>query len=211
MGTRGMYVMKQSGWVELICGSMFSGKSEELIRRVRRATYANLVVHVFKPAIDDRYEKEAVVSHNGASIIARPIKAVEDLMEHIDENVDIVGIDEAQFFDASIVTIVEQLADMGIRVIVAGLDTDFRGEPFGSMPELMALSESVTKLNAICPICGSPASRTQRLINGQPASYDDPIILVGASESYEPRCRHHHEVPNKPNPVVHTRLSKLMK
>lgn len=203
--------MKQNGWVELICGSMFSGKSEELIRRVRRATYANLVVRVFKPAIDDRYKKEAVVSHNGTSIIARPIKAVEDLMEHIDDNVDIVGIDEAQFFDASIVTIVEQLADMGIRVIVAGLDTDFRGEPFGSIPDLMALSESVTKLNAICPICGSPASRTQRLINGQPASYDDPIILVGASESYEPRCRHHHEVPNKPNAVDATRLFKLMK
>lgn len=198
-GTRRMYVMKQSGWVELICGSMFSGKSEELIRRVRRATYANLTVRVFKPSLDDRYEKEAVVSHNGTSIIARPIKDVADLLDHINEHVDIVGIDEAQFFDASIVTIVEQLADAGIRVVVAGLDTDFRGEPFGSMPQLMALSESVTKLNAICPICGSPASRTQRLINGQPASYDDPIILVGASESYEPRCRHHHEVPNKPN------------
>lgn len=204
-----MYVMKQSGWVEVICGSMFSGKSEELIRRVRRATYANLVVRVFKPAIDNRYEKDAVVSHNGTSIIARPIKNVEELMEHIDEKVDIVGIDEAQFFSESVVTIVEQLANKGIRVIVAGLDTDFRGEPFGPMPKLMALSESVTKLNAICPICGSPASRTQRLIDGKPASYNDPIILVGASESYEPRCRHHHEVPNKPNYIIAEKLSKL--
>ncbi|MFU0789398.1 thymidine kinase [Virgibacillus proomii] len=204
-----MYVMKQSGWVEVICGSMFSGKSEELIRRVRRATYANLVVRVFKPAIDNRYEKDAVVSHNGASLIARPIKDIAELMEHIDEKVDIVGIDEAQFFSESIITIVEQLANKGIRVIVAGLDSDFRGEPFGPMPKLMALSESVTKLNAICPICGSPASRTQRLIDGKPASYHDPVILVGASESYEPRCRHHHEVPDKPNYIIAEKLSKL--
>ncbi|MGX4670778.1 thymidine kinase [Cerasibacillus sp. JNUCC 74] len=204
-----MYVMKQSGWVEVICGSMFSGKSEELIRRVRRATYANLVVRVFKPAIDNRYEEDAVVSHNGASLIARPIKDIAELMEHIDEKVDIVGIDEAQFFSESIITIVEQLANKGIRVIVAGLDSDFRGEPFGPMPKLMALSESVTKLNAICPICGSPASRTQRLIDGKPASYHDPVILVGASESYEPRCRHHHEVPDKPNYIIAEKLSKL--
>ncbi|MFD1020073.1 thymidine kinase [Thalassobacillus hwangdonensis] len=193
-----MYVMKQSGWVEVICGSMFSGKSEELIRRVRRATYGNLSVRVFKPVIDDRYSEDSIVSHNGTAVLARPIEASKDILSLVDENVDIVGIDEVQFFDNDIVDVVETLAEKGIRVIVAGLDTDFRGEPFGQMPELMALSETVTKLNAICPVCGSPASRTQRLIDGRPASYDDPIILVGASESYEPRCRHHHEVPNKP-------------
>ncbi|WP_082232652.1 thymidine kinase [Halobacillus massiliensis] len=193
-----MYVMKQSGWVEVICGSMFSGKSEELIRRVRRATYGNLSVRVFKPAIDNRYKEDSIVSHNGTSVLARPIKNSFDILPEVGEDVDIVGIDEVQFFDENILEVVECLADRGIRVIVAGLDTDFRGEPFGKVPELMALSESVTKLNAICPVCGSPASRTQRLIDGKPASYDDPIIMVGASESYEPRCRHHHEVPNKP-------------
>lgn len=193
-----MYVMNQSGWVELICGSMFSGKSEELIRRVRRATFANQNVLVFKPAIDDRYDDTAVVSHNGASTIAIPIVNSEEILDHLPADIDIVGIDEVQFFDEHVTDIVEELANRGIRVITAGLDTDFRGEPFGPVPKLMALSESVTKLNAICPVCGSPASRTQRLIDGRPASYDDPVILVGASESYEPRCRHHHEVPNKP-------------
>jgi thymidine kinase len=192
-----MYVMKQSGWVEVICGSMFSGKSEELIRRVRRAAYANLTVRVFKPFIDDRYSEEAVVSHNGNSVVALPVKSSQEILQHADGSLDMIGIDEAQFFDENIAEVVENLANQGIRVIVAGLDTDFRGEPFGEMPKLMALGETVTKLNAICPVCGSPASRTQRLINGKPASYHDPVILVGASESYEPRCRHHHEVPNK--------------
>lgn len=206
-----MYVMKQSGWVEVICGSMFSGKSEELIRRVRRATYGNLSVRVFKPALDIRYAKDSVVSHNGNSTTARPVNNSQEILKHINLNVDIIGIDEVQFFDESVVDVADELANKGIRVIIAGLDTDFRGEPFGPMPKLMALGESVTKLNAICPVCGSPASRTQRLINGKPASYDDPIILVGASESYEPRCRHHHEVPNKPsNPILKT-LSKLAK
>jgi thymidine kinase len=206
-----MYVMKQSGWVEVICGSMFSGKSEELIRRVRRATYAKLSVRVFKPAIDDRYDDEAVVSHNGSSTVARPVKSSDEILEHLHADVDIIGIDEVQFFDENIVEVVDELANKGIRVIVAGLDTDFRGEPFGPMPKLMALSESVTKLNAICPICGSPASRTQRLINGKPASYDDPVILVGASESYEPRCRHHHEVPNKPSNKIVKGLFKQIR
>jgi thymidine kinase len=193
-----MYVMKQTGWVEVICGSMFSGKSEELIRRLNRATYANLKVLVFKPAIDDRYNEKEIVSHNGNSILARPVISAEEIIRSIDGRIDIIGIDEAQFFDDDIVEVIEALANRGIVVIAAGLDTDFRGEPFGPMPRLMALSESITKLNAICPVCGSPANRTQRLINGQPASYQDPVILVGASEAYEPRCRHHHEVPNKP-------------
>lgn len=192
-----MYIINQKGWVEVICGSMFSGKSEELIRRIRQATYGNLSVRVFKPAIDDRFSDDAIVSHNGSSTIAYPVNKSEEILQYIakDTDLDIVGIDEVQFFDEDIVDVVDELANQGIRVILAGLDTDFRGEPFGAMPKLMALSESVTKLNAICPICSSPASRTQRLINGKPASYDEPIILVGASESYEPRCRHHHEVP----------------
>ncbi|HLR81341.1 MAG TPA: thymidine kinase [Bacillota bacterium] len=193
-----MYVMKQSGWLEVICGSMFSGKSEELIRRLRRAQYGKLSVAVFKPMIDNRYADDSVVSHNGTSIIAHPIKKAEEIFQRIDDSTDVVGIDEVQFFDEQIISITDELANRGIRVIVAGLDTDFRGVPFGPMPKLIAMSEAVTKLNAICPICGSPASRTQRLINGKPASFDDPIIMVGASESYEPRCRHHHEVPNKP-------------
>lgn len=194
-----MYMMKQSGWIEVICGSMFSGKSEELIRRIRRASYANMQIRVFKPAIDNRYEDESVVSHNGTSIMARPIKHAEDIFEYVDETVEVVGVDEVQFFDYSIIEVIDELANRGILVITAGLDTDFRGEPFGPMPRLIAISEYVTKLHAICPICGSPATRTQRLINGKPASYDEPVILVGASESYEPRCRHHHEVPNKPS------------
>ncbi|HLQ71205.1 MAG TPA: thymidine kinase [Bacillota bacterium] len=203
-----MYVMKHSGWVEVICGSMFSGKSEELIRRVRRATYGHLSVRVFKPAIDTRYEDEAVVSHNGSTTIARPVNASKEILKYIDDNVDLIGIDEAQFFDDEIIDVADELANRGIRVIAAGLDTDFRGEPFGAMPALMSISEAVTKLNAICPVCGSPASRTQRLIDGKPASYDDPIILVGASESYEPRCRHHHEVLNMPDVPLQKRVSQ---
>ncbi|MBD1379682.1 thymidine kinase [Metabacillus arenae] len=193
-----MYVMKQTGWLEVICGSMFSGKSEELIRRVRRAQFAKQKVQVFKPVIDNRYSEEAVVSHNGTSVICKPIASSFDIMQAVSENTDVVAIDEVQFFDNEIVEAVTLLANQGHRVIVAGLDQDFRGEPFGTVPELMAIAELVTKLQAVCSVCGSPASRTQRLIDGKPASYDDPIILVGASESYEPRCRHHHEVPNKP-------------
>ncbi|MUV37408.1 Thymidine kinase [Lentibacillus sp. JNUCC-1] len=197
-----MYEMKEPGWVEVICGSMFSGKSEELIRRIRRATYGKLNVRTFKPAIDNRFKGDSVVSHDGSSAIARPVERATDILEHVDDDVDVIGIDEAQFFDEALEPVAESLADAGKRVIVAGLDTDFRGEPFGAMPRLMAMSEAVTKLNAICPVCGSPASRTQRLINGKPASYNDPIILVGASESYEPRCRHHHEVPGKPGNTI---------
>ncbi|MFC0525218.1 thymidine kinase [Pontibacillus salicampi] len=202
-----MHVMKQNGWIEVICGSMFSGKSEELIRRVRRATYGHLSVRVFKPAIDNRYAEESVVSHNGTSILARPINQSENILDYIDEHIDIVGIDEVQFFDEQIVEVAQTLAERGHRVIVAGLDLDFRGEPFGVVPTFLAIAESVTKLSAICPVCGSPASRTQRLIDGKPASYDDPIIKVGASESYEPRCRHHHEVPNKPRQLTKSALS----
>ena len=206
-----MYLVNQNGWIEVICGSMFSGKSEELIRRIRQAKYGNLSVRVFKPAIDDRFSEDSVVSHNGTTTIAYPVEHSEDIYDLVDQDIDIVGIDEVQFFDDGIVEVANKLAERGMRVILAGLDTDFRGEPFGQMPRLMALSETVTKLNAICPICSSPASRTQRLINGRPASYDDPIILVGASESYEPRCRHHHDVPNKPVVQKNVRLTKTIK
>ncbi|MBD0407181.1 thymidine kinase [Bacillus siamensis] len=192
-----MYIMKQSGWLELICGSMFSGKSEELIRRVKRATYAKQEVKVFKPAIDNRYSEEAVVSHNGTSMTSHVISSSAEIWDHISESTDVIAVDEVQFFGESIIDDLSRLADKGYRVIAAGLDMDFRGEPFGVVPNLMAVAESVTKLQAVCSVCGSPASRTQRLIDGKPASYDDPVILVGASESYEARCRHHHEVPKK--------------
>ncbi|MEC3772291.1 thymidine kinase [Bacillus velezensis] len=192
-----MYIMKQSGWLELICGSMFSGKSEELIRRVKRATYAKQEVKVFKPAIDNRYSEEAVVSHNGTSMTSHVISFSAEIWDHISESTDVIAVDEVQFFGESIIGDLSSLADKGYRVIAAGLDMDFRGEPFGVVPNLMAVAESVTKLQAVCSVCGSPASRTQRLIDGKPASYDDPVILVGASESYEARCRHHHEVPKK--------------
>ncbi|MBY4602737.1 MULTISPECIES: thymidine kinase [Bacillus] len=192
-----MYIMKQSGWLELICGSMFSGKSEELIRRVKRATYAKQEVRVFKPVIDNRYSEDAVVSHNGTSMTSYAISSAADIWDHISESTDVIAVDEVQFFDQDIVEVLSSLADKGYRVIAAGLDMDFRGEPFGVVPNIMAIAESVTKLQAVCSVCGSPASRTQRLIDGKPASYDDPVILVGASESYEARCRHHHEVPGK--------------
>jgi thymidine kinase len=197
-----MYVMKQSGWVEVICGSMFSGKSEELIRRVRRTQFAKQKIVVFKPQLDNRYANEAIVSHNGTSFIAIPISRSADIFQYIDADVDVIAIDEVQFFDTEITNVVQRLADSGYRVIAAGLDQDFRGEPFGPMPNIMAIAETVTKLQAVCAVCGSPASRTQRLINGRPASYHDPIILVGASEAYEPRCRHHHEVPKTPSKLV---------
>lgn len=195
-----MHLTRREGWLEVICGSMFSGKSEELIRRVRRASYGRQKIQVFKPEIDNRYSKKEVVSHNGTKIYAIPIKNSGAIYDLLEEDTQVVAIDEVQFFDEDIVSVVQDLANNGIRVIVAGLDQDFRGEPFGCVPTLMALAESVTKLQAICLSCGSPASRTQRLINGKPASYDDPVILVGASESYEPRCRHCHEVPGKPSP-----------
>ncbi|MCH1626209.1 thymidine kinase [Fredinandcohnia quinoae] len=204
-----MYVMKQSGWLEVICGSMFSGKSEELIRRVRRTQFAKQTVQVFKPKIDNRYSDDEVVSHNGTAVIAKPIARSVDILKEVTAKTDVVAIDEVQFFDDDIVHVVQALANQGHRVIVAGLDQDFRGEPFGKVPELMSLAELVTKLQAVCTVCGSPSSRTQRLINGSPASYDDPIILVGASESYEARCRHHHEVPGAPVPESFIQTNKM--
>jgi thymidine kinase len=183
------------GSVEVVCGSMFSGKTEELIRRLRRASIARQKVQVFKPAIDIRYDTEKVTSHAGMAFDAIPIMKAAQVFDLLEKDTTVVGIDEAQFLDREIITVVEKLAERGIRVLVAGLDTDFRGEPFGCMPELMAKAERVDKLQAICMICGEAACRTQRLVNGRPARYDDPVVIVGASEMYEARCRHHHEVP----------------
>jgi thymidine kinase len=184
-----------SGSVEVITGSMFCGKTEELIRRLRRARIARQKIQVFKPGIDDRYAEERVTSHSGSEFEAVPIERAPEILARVAETTTVVGIDEAQFFEADITHVVQSLADMGMRVIVTGLDTDFRGEPFGPMPKLMAQAERVDKLQAICMVCGEPAARTQRLINGEPAHYNDPIVFVGASEFYEARCRAHHEVP----------------
>ncbi len=184
-----------AGTVEVVCGSMFCGKTEELIRRLRRAVIAKQNVQVFKPIIDNRYQAAKVSSHNGDAFEAQPIEKAEDLLDNLQEQTTVVGIDEAQFFDRALIGIVQNLAERGVRVILAGLDTNFKGEPFGVMPELMAVAERVDKLSAICMVCGDEASRTQRLVNGKPARYDDPVIIVGASEMYEARCRTHHEVP----------------
>jgi len=191
------YPRYDGGWIELICGSMFSGKTEELIRRIKRAEIARQKVQVFKHALDTRYAQKKVTSHNGMETQAVVVKDAAAILELVEANTEVVAIDEVQFFDWSISNVCSTLADQGKRVIVAGLDMDFRGEPFGPMPLLMAQAEVVDKLQAICMVCGAPASRTQRLIDGKPARYDDPVIMVGASEVYEARCRLHHEVPGK--------------
>jgi len=183
------------GSIEVICGSMFSGKTDELIRRLVRATIAKQKVQVFKPAIDVRYAVEKVTSHAGSDYAAIPVEKAVEIREKIEPDTTVVGIDEAQFFDPEVVQVAEEFATRGIRVLVAGLDTDFRGEPFGPMPVLMSMAEHVDKLHAICMVCGDDASRTQRLVNGKPARFDDPVVIVGASEMYEARCREHHEVP----------------
>lgn len=184
-----------TGSIEVVCGSMFSGKTEELIRRLRRATIARQKVQVFKPAIDNRYTVEKVKSHAGMDFDATPIQRASEILERLETDTTVIGVDEAQFLDEEIVPIVRSLADRGIRVIIAGLDQDFRGEPFGSMPLLLAFAEHIEKLQAICMVCGEPATRTQRLVNGRPARYDDPVVIVGAAEMYEARCRKHHEIP----------------
>jgi len=192
------------GRIELICGSMFSGKTEELIRLLRRAVIAKQQVQVFKPAIDNRFHIEKVTSHVGSAFEAHPVNAAADIFNQLDPATTVVAIDEVQFFDPGIITICEQLAETGKRVICAGLDTDFRGEPFGPMPHLLARAEHVTKLHAICVKCGEEASRTQRLVEGEPAAYDDPVVMVGASETYEARCRQCHVVlPSRNGGVQH--------
>ncbi|MEN8097615.1 MAG: thymidine kinase [Chloroflexota bacterium] len=182
------------GRIEVICGSMFSGKTEELIRRLRRAQIARQHVQVFKPRLDDRYGVERVTSHNGMHLDAMPVDSSTDILSSLDANTTVVGIDEVQFFDVDIVQVCRRLADADKRVIVAGLDLDFKAEPFGAVPELLAQAEMVDKVRAICVVCGEEASRTQRLVNGKPAASDDPVVVIGASESYEARCRQCHRI-----------------
>ena len=182
------------GWLELIVGPMFSGKSEELIRRVTRAFIARQEVQVFKPALDTRYDAVSVASHNGRTLEAVAVRDAEEMRERLEPQTQVVAIDEGQFLGDELVSLALDLADEGKRVMIAGLDLDFRGEPFGVMPQLLARAESVMKLTAICK-CTHAATRTQRLIGGHPAHYGDPVILVGAAESYEPRCRACHRVP----------------
>lgn len=186
------------GWIEVVAGVMFSGKSEELIRRVRRAIIARKRVQVFKSHLDARYSGiYSVSSHDGRTVEAIPADSASQIALQIDPMAHVIAIDEAQFLDEGVIPLVTSLAGRGRRVIVAGTDTDFRGEPFGPMPALMAVAEVVDKLHAICVLCGGPASRNQRLIEGHPAPYDSPTIMVGGTESYEARCRMCFSIPRK--------------
>ena len=193
-----MYNQYREGWIEVICGCMFAGKTEELIRRINVLSYARKNILVFKLKIDDRYSTTEIASHAGSKVPCIVISEAKEILNHVNYDTDVVAIDEVQFFDEDVVDICEYLADSGLRVMVAGLDKDFRGEPFGVLPDLLTRAEFVTKLTAVCAKCGAPATRTQRIINGKPASFNDPIVLVGAKEAYEPRCRHCHEIVEKP-------------
>lgn len=195
-----MDVPKKAGSIEVITGCMFAGKTEELLRRIRRIEFAKRSITVFKPLIDNRYgTTSAVVSHNFSKAPCYAIKDPDEVWTILGTDLPYaVAFDEAQFFSKEMVEVAESLADAGVRVIVAGLDLNFRGEPFGIMPDLLARAEEVTKLAAICQVCGAPATRTQRLIDGEPAKYTDPTIVVGASESYQARCRFCFEIPDKP-------------
>lgn len=178
---------RHAGWIEVVCGSMFSGKTEELIRRLKRAQIARLKVQCFKPVIDDRYSKDHVMSHDASRILSIPVERPWQILDKVEDNTRVVGIDEAQFFDDSIVEVCQKLANRGVRVVVGGLDMDYKGQPFEPMPKLLAIAEYVTKLSAICVSCGGPASRTQRLVSGQER------IAVGSKEMYEARCRFCHD------------------
>lgn len=173
----------RAGWIEVICGSMFSGKTEELIRRLKRAKFANQRVEIFKPQLDVRYSMEDVVSHDANTIRSTPVDTSGNILL-LTGDVDVVGIDEAQFFDANIVSVCKELADHGVRVIVAGLDMDFQGNPFGPMPQLMAIAEYVTKVHAICVRCGNLANHSHRLTS------NDSLVMLGEQDTYEPICRH---------------------
>lgn len=178
------------GSLEVVCGPMFSGKSEELMRRLRRAKIARQNVLTFKHFYDNRHSLTYVVSHDGNKLEAEPLTSVSDILALVNkQEITVIGIDEVQFFPNDIIPVICQLVQHGKRVIVAGLDLDFRGVPFGCMPTLMAIADKVTKLQAICTECGVDAHFTQRLVNGKPARYNDPIILIGAQEAYEARCR----------------------
>ena len=193
-----MYQMYRPGYIEVISGCMFAGKTEELIRRIKTLEFAKKNVLVFKPAIDNRYSNTKVVSHAGSSVESIVVPDARSILDFVKDDTDVVAIDEIQFFDEDVLLVCDYLAKKGLRVMAAGLDTDFRAEPFGIMPRLITDAEFVTKLTAVCMKCGAPATRTQRLVNGKPAQYSDPIIMVGAAEAYEARCRHCHEVIGKP-------------
>jgi len=183
------------GWIEVIAGVMFSGKSEELIRRVRRSLIARKRVQVFKSHLDNRYAGVMTVgSHDGRTIEALPVDSAKQIALRLDPQVQVVAIDEVQFLDEGVIALANSLADRGRRVIVAGTDTDFRGEPFGPMPQLMCVAEFVDKLHAICVLCGAPATRNQRLVDGKPARWDSAQVMVGGADSYEARCRACHRV-----------------
>ena len=189
---------RQDGWIEVVSGVMYSGKSEELLRRVRRALIANEPVQVFKSHLDDRYDGIfKISSHGGQQIDAVPVSSSAKIADLVEEGTRVVAVDEAQFLDDGIVMVANDLADRGIRVIVAGTDMDFRGDPFGPMPQLLAIAERVDKLHAICVVCGDLATRNQRLIDGNPAPAEGPTIQVGGHEAYEARCRKCHEVPQR--------------
>lgn len=191
-----MYHGAHDGWIEVIAGVMFSGKSEELIRRVRRALIAKKRIQLFKSHLDDRYGGLfRISSHDGREVDAQPVSSALGVAEKADPDIEVVGIDEAQFLDDGIVDVARALADRGVRVIIAGIDMDFRGEPFGPMGALLAVAEKIDKLHAICVVCGDLATRNQRLIDGRPAPADGPTIRVGGAEAYEPRCRRCHDVP----------------
>lgn len=188
----------RQGQIEVICGCMFSGKTEELIRRLKRATYARQKVQIFKHSFDNRYDELNITTHYGLKLPTVACLEPGDIIGAVMLDAQVVGIDEVQFFGPEIVGAVEEMAGRGIQVIVSGLDQDFRGEPFGAMPRLLALAEKVDKLSAICAVCGQPATRTQRLLDGHPAPYDSEVVSVGSIEKYEARCRKCHVVPNKP-------------
>ena len=196
-----MYHQYRPGWVEVISGCMFAGKTEELIRRIKVLEFAKKNIKVFKPRIDNRYSDTFVVSHAGSKVNSIVIDRAAEILDHVDSSVDVVAIDEVQFLDEDICEVCDILAKEGKRVMVAGLDMDFRGEPFGMMPKLITEAEFVTKLTAVCNKCGAPATRTQRLVNGKSASYNDPLVLIGSIEAYEARCRHCHEVTDKPKMI----------
>lgn len=194
-----MHAITRSGWVEVIAGCMFAGKTEELLRRLRRAEIAGQQVAVFKPATDDRHGETTIGTHSGRTwdaVVLDPEKEVTEIPDHLNGE-QVVAIDEANFFSAELVEICEELAASGRRVIVSGTDQTFRGEPFEPLPQLLAVAEYVDKLQAICSVCGEPASRNQRLVDGEPAHIEDPTILVGAAESYEARCRNCHSLRNE--------------
>ncbi len=181
-------INNRTGWIEVICGSMFSGKTEELIRRIHRAEYARQKIQVFKPKIDNRYDKDQIVSHSKMKTPSEIVTTSDDIHNLVKYDTEIVAIDEVQFFDDDIVKLCNKLADSGKRVIVAGLDQDFMGKPFGPIPKLLAIAEYISKLSAICVICGNPASRTQRVTKNK------ETVLVGTTDIYEARCRNCHEV-----------------